>query len=371
MAVVSGALLVQPSVRPWEAVACLCFAWLLWVPLVRGVGLDWTSRDILRDVVPLGFLFLPLFLGDPRGRAPSRTLLPVLMPALCLALAGALFALRWWQDVDWVLSAIGRESVSAGYQHLLTSPALLFGALLFPLVVLVTVRASLQAGSGASGRWTRRLLLAAATAGALLCWSALAATVHRFALVAGGLALLALLGLELRRAPMVPVLAVGLAAAVWLALELPAGSIVAQVVLKSQVVGSNQRIAELSTVAAALQYDWTAWLFGQGWGALLDNPAVGGKTVSYTHNLMGYMLLKTGLLGSLAVGLYLTVLLAGPLLSLYAHRPAVLLVLAPCLVSGLLLHTGFKLLSFGVILWLTRAAATLPSTGPTRSPQLR
>jgi len=357
LAVFSGALLLHRRLRLWEAVGCLCFVWLLWVPLLRGVGVDWAVKDILRDVVPLGFLFLPLFLGESERRQDASGCAGLVVPLLCLALAGALFSLRWWQDIGWMTEAIGQESVTAGYRHLLTSPAVLFGAVFFTMMVLTGLTGSDQLAF--RPRFVRRIGIAGgASIGAVLCWGALAATVHRFALAAGGLAVVGLMVIAARRAParLLAILVFGLC--LWLVFAIPIVGVLSQIVLKSQAVGSNQRVAELSAVAESLQQDWSNLLFGLGWGALLDNPALGGQTVSFTHNLVGYMLLKSGLLGCGAVILYLTVLLAGPLCRLLANNLSLLLVLLPCLISGLFLHTGFKSLTFGVLLWLCRAAAT-------------
>lgn len=113
---VSGALLARARTLPWhQLVGTLAFVYLLWVPLVRAAVLGWPAHDIVRDVVPLVYLFLPLLLVSAPAEDAARAQTRMLCLAGGLALAGVLFALRWWSQSagHCPRSACGR-SVRAG-----------------------------------------------------------------------------------------------------------------------------------------------------------------------------------------------------------------------------------------------------------------
>ena len=70
---------------------------------------------------------------------------------------------------------------------------------------------------------------------------------------------------------------------------------------KTGIVGLNARTQEWAAVMNILSNDWANLLFGEGWGGRLENPAVGGLNVNYTHSLISSLLLKTGIIGSLVI----------------------------------------------------------------------
>ena len=120
----------------WAAVGTLSLAWLTWVPLLRGVWQGWEPTDIVRDVVPLFFLFLPLLLVPLLSRGGAGA-----AEALCgaLMLAGLLFALRWWRQQGWEFGAFGERTLGDGRTYLLNAPAVLvaaIGALIIGVLVL-------------------------------------------------------------------------------------------------------------------------------------------------------------------------------------------------------------------------------------------
>src|SRR4051795_1541399 len=84
----TGFMLVAPKARLHDVVGTAAFNYLLWVPLVRAAISGSEIDDIVRDVIPLMFLFLPVLLV-PAGSAGHRILV------LGLAVVGVVFALRW------------------------------------------------------------------------------------------------------------------------------------------------------------------------------------------------------------------------------------------------------------------------------------
>jgi len=333
----TGQTLREPAVPHWQGLATVAFAWLLWAPLLRGVALGWEWAAILRDVVPLVFLFLPVLLV-PVLRRVAGAAVPLL--AAALALAGVLFALRWWQQAGWAFDAVGARAMAEGAAYLLNAPSVLFAAVALPMAALGL------AARGGWWRWAAALVLLAAAA---LCLGALTAAVHRMALAAAVIGMLATLPWWWRRAPRAVLVAVVLAVlGVAVAGDAVAGA-VALAAEKTRLVGANARLDEAAAVLEQVAGSLPALLFGEGWGAAFANPAVGGWRVGYTHTLLSYALLKGGLFGVLAVLVYLAGLAPAALALLRAQPPLAVSVLAPLAlaVGG---HTAYKYLDCGILL---------------------
>ncbi|WP_199902127.1 hypothetical protein, partial [Azospirillum sp. B506] len=236
LAVASGRALRASSAGGWMAVAVAAFAWLLWLPLLRGAALGWEAADILRDVVPLLYLFLPVFLV-PALRGAGRTAVRAL--AAGLALAGLLLALRWWRQEGWGFGAIGQRAMADGGAYLLNAPAVLFAAVVLPASAL-----SLIAAGGRGRCWIAALPCAA---GGVLCLAALAGAVHRTAL---GLGLLSLASIALWWAWKRPWLALPLLVGLGLLVAVGGDALIGawqQAAEKTRLTGSNARWEEAAT----------------------------------------------------------------------------------------------------------------------------
>lgn len=292
-----------------------------------------------RDIVPLLYLFLPVLLVPVLRGAADRAL-PLLAGGL--ALAGLALALRWWKQAQWGFGAVGTRAMPDGGAYFLNAPAVLFAAVALPALALVL------ASRGGAGRW---LGAACCAAGGALCLAALAGAVHRTALGLAALAALVLLAGWTRRShgPALPLLVLGLAAG--LALGDPLSGAWEQVAEKTRLTGANSRWEEAAAVLEHVARSPWALAFGDGWGAKLSNPAVGGWRVSYTHTLATYILVKGGLTGAIALAAYLGALV--PLaLRLLRDNPPLGWSLLPPLLMALGLHTSFKYLDTGVLLTL-------------------
>lgn len=345
--VATGHALRDRGDAAWMSVAVAALGWLLWVPLLRGASLGWEAADILRDVVPLFYLFLPVLLVPALRCAEAWG---VRLLAGGLALAGVLLVLRWWKQADWGFGAVGTRAMADGGAYLLNAPSVLFAAVASPAFAL-----SLAAVGGSCTRWISAFVCAA---GGALCLGALAGAVHRTAL---GLAALSLATVALWWVWRRPWLAAPLLLAAGLVV-LPAGDALVgawqQVAEKTRLTGANTRWEEAAAVIDhAVSSPWTL-LFGDGWGARIANPAVAGWRVSYTHTLVSYSLLKTGLLGMLALAAYLCALVR-PWRRLLAEDPPLAMAVVPPLLMAFCLHTSFKYLDTGVILSLMLLASEL------------
>nr|WP_301311542.1 hypothetical protein [Azospirillum lipoferum] len=344
LAVASGHALRARSGIGWMPMAVAAFAWLLWAPLLRGAALGWEAADILRDVVPLLFLFLPVLLV-PALCSAGQTAVRALTGGL--AMAGLLLALRWWRQAEWGFGAIGQRAMADGGVYLLNAPSVLFAAVALPAVAL-----SLIAVGGQLRHWLAAVPFAV---GGALCLAALAGAVHRTAL---GLALLSLTLIALwwarQRAWLVLPLLVGLGLLIAVGGDALVGAW-QQAAEKTRLTGVNARWEEaMAVIDHAVVTPW-ALLLGDGWGARIANPAVGGWRVSYTHTLASYSLLKTGVFGMVALAAYLGALVR-PWYRLLAADPPLALAVVPPLLMALCLHTSFKYLDTGVILSLTLLA---------------
>lgn len=76
---------------------------------------------------------------------------------------------------------------------------------------------------------------------------------------------------------------------------------------KTNIVGLNARGQEWSVVTTILSDSWKTMLSGEGWGGRIENPAVGGLSVNYTHSLISSFLLKTGVIGT--IGMLVTIII--------------------------------------------------------------
>ncbi|MGQ9367411.1 hypothetical protein [Azospirillum sp. ST 5-10] len=344
LSVVTGHGLHRAACAPWEAVAVTALAALLWPPLVRGAAMGWEARQMVRDVVPVLFLFLPAVLV-PRLRPLRTRAVPMLGGGL--AAAGVLFALRWWHEMEWGFGAVGTRAMPEGDAYLLNAPSVLFAAVALPSMALAWL------AHGAP--WQRLMAPALAAAGAL-CLAALAGAVHRMAL---GLAVAALVGVALWWAPRAPRLLAALlavaTAVVWALDDLLLGA-VRQALEKSRAAGLNARGGEALAVLELVARSPVSLLVGEGWGARLSNPAVGGWRVPYTHTLASYALLKAGLVGVAALAGWLASLAPSVRRLLRVDPPLAAAVLPPLAVS-LGLHTSFKYLDCGLLMTLLVLAA--------------
>jgi len=337
--VATGHALRTPGVAAWEAPAILALFWLLWAPLLRGAWLGWEPADILRDVVPLFYLFLPVLLVPLLRPVAARATEAL---AWAMMLAGLFFALRWWRQTGWGFGAVGVRAMADGNGYFLNAPSVLFAGIALPLTGI---------GLLLRGGLLRWLAGVACLAGGVLCLAALAGAVHRMAL---GLAVVAFFAVSLwwgRRAPLTVGLLLVAAAAVAVGFSDTLLGALGQVAEKNRLAGANTRFEEAAAILDHVSSTPWSLLFGDGGGALFANPAVGGWRVSYTHTLVTYALAKTGVLGLLALAAYLGGLAPRVLVALRADPPLGWAGLPP-LVMELGLHTSFKYLDTGLLLTL-------------------
>jgi hypothetical protein len=358
-----GLQLRAPGRDRLELIALLALPLLLWPGLLRGMAMGWSGRDIIRDVVPLGFLFLPVLACQalPGWVVPGRVLREGVVDRLALAfsLAGLALALRWWHETAQGVGSLGSADLLEGQRYLLNSTAVAFAAVWLPLRALTLVDSEPARGGrphqGRPSLWAWLWLLLGMAAGGI-CLTALAAAVYRGGVL---LSLLALtIGVMIRgwQRPGRLLLPVLLLLLLMLPFHSIAFGLLDLLADKTGAVGLNSRGAELSAVMGALTDSPLALLLGQGWGGLLSNPAVGNWQVSYTHSALTYLLFKGGLLG-LLVGLIYAGSLVRAILPGLTSRMDIACAAIPPILSGLLMHTSYKFLCFSICITLLLLAA--------------
>lgn len=323
----------------WIAVGAACLAALLWIPLARGAWAGWPAADVVRDVVPLLFIFLPLALVPalkPTGWVGVRIL------AAALMLEGLFLVLRWWNRVDWGFGAVGVRVMPDGDGYLLNAPSALFAAVAWPLAALHCAE---------RGGWRGWIGATAALSAGALCVAAQLGAAHRLAfglIVLTGLTALWTRGRRISW--LLPLLATALVVFVGFGDDRLVGA-VGRIVEKTRLVGGNARLEEAAAALAAAGENLGGALLGAGWGARLENPAVGGWRVAYTHTFVTYLLFKAGVVG-LATGIVWFAVLAPAAARAWRRDAAwALAVIAPLAVA-LTAHTSYKYLDTGVLLSL-------------------
>lgn len=309
------------------------FAFGILVPSVTGVLYGHSFGDIIRDAAAVGFLFLVLLYGRVSADLGTRLIWAV-------ALGGAVFALRTILSylpylTSGNLSAIGSPP---DLLYLANSPEVMFAALWF-------------LGQGLSGICAPRFRLH--TLGLLMC-SAFCVLAMALMMQRAGIAVFTAAGLAMsfyfiRQSPraLVRLLVFWmiLGAAFW-----PyAHALMSALLWKTHVVGLNSRYEEWMSVLKIVSSNYSALLFGEGWGARFSNPAVGGLDVLFTHSFFSSLLLKSGLTGC-ALGLVGIALIFIKLWSL--ARANILLGFAlfwPLLIS-VTIYASYKSLGFGLLL---------------------
>jgi hypothetical protein len=303
---------------------------------------------MVRDVVAFCLLLLPVFFLTHASAAPTAAW-PWIAGAACVV--GLVFAMR--------TLGLAPGLAASHLFYLANAPTVLFTALL-----LGATGARLLFCAG--GPWAL-LLASALLLAALLPAAAIAVNLQRAsvgALLAVGFLVAVAQGLARPRRLLVVALVLALAAAALLPLAL---RVLAELTQKTQEVGLNNRGEELAAVWEAIAAHPATLLFGMGWGGMFQDPAVGGVSVNFTHALLSSALLKLGLVGLALVALYIGAL-AAVLARMAPRAPGLALALAAPLLIDTFLYAAYKSFDFGLVLTLIPLSAAYVSTNRARAP---
>lgn len=310
------------------------------MPLVVGSIAGYPPVDILRDIIPYLFLFMPLFWGWTARSSPEREFIIPLV-----AVMGVLFSFRTVYAYRDILLTPERWGLGAPADllYLANSPEVLLAALFCGGVGFYQMIAEQRFIRGAG----------------LVFLSFVPTLAMTLMLQRAGLGMLVLNGFFglLVLSYFRPWQAVGVwggLAVVGIFLYPVLVAVAGHLAQKTELVGMNSRLQEWDAVFHVLSRDKVTLLFGVGWGGRIENPAVGGLSVTYTHSFLSALLLKTGVLGAVVIVIGCLSPVFQAIRRLLSQRDTyqVLLfcvVLSPFLVSALL-YASYKSLGFGLIL---------------------
>ncbi len=333
IAYASGGFLLWPKRGPLSQLLYGAFLYLLIVPLVIGVFRGWDIVDVVRDVIPLGYLFFPLFLLPifiQTKRPMGMTL------AWVLSWCGVIISVRFFLDIGESPLAVG-ETILIDKLYLPYDPTVLFSAVFLLIMAFDHLH----------GRKSIVVAIASAVGG-MLALASLVSIVQRGPIFLTAISLFVFVFMTASRS-----LVKGLVISVFgaIMLYMTWDQVVGAVGLISEkqgLVGMNEKDQELSAILAEISSSWHTLLTGIGWGGVFVSPASKLVRVSYTHSLVSYSVLKTGLLGTLAVGIYWW-RIGGMLVPCVFKNYAVAAASSSVVVVGVLFQPSYKTLTFGLI----------------------
>jgi hypothetical protein len=255
---------------------------------------------------------------------------------------GVMFGLRSAVQVIGQPFAPVYEFDADALYYLANSPAVLFAAMVLPILALQKMR---------TGFVVSCVLLALACVPLL----AMVVTLQRASLGALILYALILSAISFYRAPRKTLVSLGLGAVLLLPFLSEAQDVFQGFSHKTSLHGFNMRFEELGAIWLEISKNGLTLVFGKGWGGEFSSPAVADIRVNYTHSLLSAMLLKTGLLGLVLTFFYLFGLARLCLALLGAWPWIALAITAPVLID-VFLYASYKSLDFGLVLTLVPAA---------------
>lgn len=316
----------------WFHVGQVFLVYGLIAGVVGGLASSAGLGAMVRDVLPFGFMFLPLFLM--RFCEGGRVMVGV------FAVLGLVFAVRASAPVLGLSFGLGYDAL----YYLGNSPAVLFAAMFLFGAGLQGLARDLSVRSGVKAAVCFGLVF--------LALVPIVVTAQRAGMAAFAVYAVLAFGVLFMRAPRRMVVVGSVLAAVTV---LVFGGMINEafqgVEAKSALVGANMRFEEWAAVWSEITGNPLTFLFGQGWGASFSSPAVADIEVNFTHSLLSSMLLKLGFVGFLLCGVYVGALFWA-LLRVFRREPLIVMAIAAPLLIDVFLYAAFKSLDFGLLLAL-------------------
>ena len=341
--IVLGCILIRLFISKvrWEkeqSLVWMIFLILLAYPLFSSLFYENNFNNVLRDVIPLFFLFFGLLLASKKIDQLDSVLLTngILFIGVC-------FSLRHLWTIKDRLNDIGFNSVWDGDAYYIMEPAVFFAALYFML----------KAFESYFKLEHRKFLI-------YLFLSLIPITGIVSLLLRGKIALIVLTTIlyclfmnkskKQRKIIMSTVCIVFLIIAVnYLESDL-FKNLFQSLTLKTAESGLlNQRDEEFIDVLKLFHNHPSFYITGIGWGGMYDSVTSGGL-VRYTHNVFLYFLLKGGMLGLVSgTWLFLYTLKRSNITFKKLSQPLVLSGLI-VLLYNIFIEPGYKMLSLGFII---------------------
>ncbi|MFK7840148.1 MAG: O-antigen ligase family protein [Bdellovibrionales bacterium] len=323
----------KPDYPFWVMFGFIFLLFGLCVGLIGAAVSGASFNNVIRDVLPFGFLFLPLLLIEyARSEVFSRAYFIVF---ICLGLC---FSLRATAPL-WGFSDQFRYDF---LYYLGNSPAVLFAALFtFGFAIMKLMR----------GFDVRSIFIAfVCFFASFACVLPMIMTSQRASLLAVVIYVGVVFSLGFARAPRrMMLLIVVFAFILFNFFSSMLHGIYNDFIEKSRMVGANMRFEEWQAVWSEISSHPLSLFFGVGWGTHFSSPAVADVEVNYTHSLLSAMLLKLGLLGFVMCGAYIGGLIVFLFRHARGHVILIFAIMAPLLID-VFLYAAYKSFDFGLLL---------------------
>jgi hypothetical protein len=291
--------------------------YMLSIPLIIGGLNAYSAHNIIRDLIPLALLVLPLCF--------YKISLP--MFEYLLAGMGSLFAVRYL-------------AVFIPFLPDQTEPLLYLAN--SPLLPFAAVYGFHMFSCHSSSSIIYRVI---GLACCLLCFIAMALMLQRAPFFLSTCGCLAIFALRATYRPITSMV-IGILVLMMIFFVVPAiEDIFNSFRNKTLSVGLNNRIEEWNAVLMHTT------LFGHGWGAVWQSPAVADIWVRYTHNIVSYYWFKAGVIGGV-ICLGFIYLWGRQILLLCCRNTALGIAILIPFTIHITLYTGFKTLDFALLLTL-------------------
>ncbi|MBP1937386.1 hypothetical protein [Paenibacillus sediminis] len=313
------------------------FLSLWWGLFNGGIVHAWHVTDIVRDLIPCVYMFVPLLLLPAMQR--SRWNWAQLFPWL-LSIVGVILSIRFFYVVQISPLDIGKMSYFDNFLYLAYDPSVTFAAIFLPIMAIHTWKSS------SLMHWISSLMM---LAGGFMALASLMAIAQRAPV---GLSVLSFfvyfLLISWKSVKKILLFLIIMACISYLAQDLITSSY--QLLMnKQETYGMNGKADEFIAVLQDTSRSVHALLFGIGWGGLFYDPTY-GEEVSFTHSAVTFFLLKGGVLGLTIFLLYLIWIFSKLFRSLSMERlPYILAATVPVMI-GLLFQPSFKTLTYGMII---------------------
>ena len=306
----------------------IIFIYFLLIPLVTGILNHWSITDIVRDIIPLVYMFIPLLFWNKLTSDADywRNKLVVI-----LGTVGVIFSLRFFIDMQGTFDNL---------YYLPQSPEVLFGGIFWLSL-------------GVFGKFKSILTWVYLCLG-LMCYSAALLFGQRAEVAFMLLAIMIIFGLVgMQNKKFIAskfILMLGILLFLHIGIFNPQTN---YLFTKTQETGINGKDTEFVEVINVVIRNNP--IFGLGWGAIYHSPILNSE-VSFTHSWLSYMLLKSGIIGVVLTVAYIFWLVYSAIKKLFKYRPSDQYLLPGLLASGAVLAHGiffqtvYKTLGFGFVL---------------------
>ena len=320
--------------RFWKNSGQVFLLYGLSVPVLVGVIGGYGVAALLRDIIPFLFLFLPLFLNRV-VRGDSKNFKAIFFAVILIGLVFSLRSLSMRFELFCPIWCSSELFYLENMPSVLFACLFLIGLAFHSLMHNVSVRAS-----------TVFLVLLMLS---LLPILSMILTLQRASLGAVLVYVVVMIILSFCRMPLRSVRVIVALSVALLIINISFSNVFSVLMTKNEKVGFNMRPQEIAAVWEVVSVNPMNLLFGLGWGAQFNSPAVGGLSVNFTHNFFSSILLKSGLLGIIFALSYVLGLLER-LSRVIIKSPMIgLAITAPVLID-LTLYASFKSLDFGLLL---------------------